>query len=73
MFTAIKGWDGTATNITDRTLTFLNKPEFVKFISFDYEFRKAVMENILKCVLKKCLPSVGTGADTVSALLKCMV
>eukprot|EP00957_Ditylum_brightwellii_P089946 6849813-Ditylum_brightwellii.AAC.1 len=73
MFTAIKEWDDPSTNISERSLKFLNKPEFVKFMSCDYQFRKAVMEQILKPVLQSCLPAVGVGADTVSALLKCMV
>eukprot|EP00957_Ditylum_brightwellii_P197370 15037192-Ditylum_brightwellii.AAC.1 len=73
MFTAIKEWDNTTTNITERTLMLLHKLEFIKFMSFDYESRKAVMENTLKSVLQKFLPDVGAGADTVSALLKYMV
>eukprot|EP00957_Ditylum_brightwellii_P039917 3022099-Ditylum_brightwellii.AAC.1 len=42
-------------------------------MSFNYDFRNAVMENIFKPVFKKCLPAVAAGADTVSALFKYMV
>ena len=73
MLNAIKEWDDTDTNLHERDQKFLNQPDFVKFMSFDYQFKKAVIEQILKPVLKKCLPSVGADADTVSALLKCMV
>eukprot|EP00957_Ditylum_brightwellii_P037939 2869456-Ditylum_brightwellii.AAC.1 len=31
------------------------------------------MEHIIKPVPKKCLPNYGASADTVTALLKCMV
>eukprot|EP00957_Ditylum_brightwellii_P001424 111272-Ditylum_brightwellii.AAC.1 len=75
MSNAIKEWDDTGTNMSERDLSFLIKPEFVKFVSFDYDFRKAVHKIILKLALKKCLLSAGAGAgaDTVSAVLKCIV
>eukprot|EP00957_Ditylum_brightwellii_P024561 1854638-Ditylum_brightwellii.AAC.1 len=73
IFIAIKEWDDPHTNVHERDLKFPNKPGFVKFISFNYQFRKAVMEHIIKPVPRKCLPSVGAGADTVTALLTCVV
>eukprot|EP00957_Ditylum_brightwellii_P049071 3723371-Ditylum_brightwellii.AAC.1 len=73
MCNAIKEWDYPETNLHERDLKFFNKADFVKFMSFGYQFRKAVMENILKPVLKKCLPISGASADTVTALIKCMI
>eukprot|EP00957_Ditylum_brightwellii_P061909 4698295-Ditylum_brightwellii.AAC.1 len=73
MLNGIKDWDDTDTNKPERDLTFLNKAEFVKCVSFNYDFRKAVHENTLKPILKKCVPSVDAGDDTVSALPKHMV
>eukprot|EP00957_Ditylum_brightwellii_P079293 6029469-Ditylum_brightwellii.AAC.1 len=73
MFIAIKKWDDPDTNLHERDLKFLNQPDFVKFMSVDYQFRKAVMEQIIKPALKKCLPNCGVSADTVTALLICMV
>eukprot|EP00957_Ditylum_brightwellii_P037635 2846004-Ditylum_brightwellii.AAC.1 len=67
---SIKGWSDTGTNVSDRDLSFLNKSDFVKIVSFDSEFRKAIHENILKPVLIDCLPSVSASADIVSAVAK---
>eukprot|EP00957_Ditylum_brightwellii_P140906 10733753-Ditylum_brightwellii.AAC.1 len=72
MLIAIKDWDDPALNVHKRDLKFLNQPDFVKFMSFDYQFRTAAMDCIIKPFLKKCLPKCGASADTVTAFLKCM-
>eukprot|EP00957_Ditylum_brightwellii_P134704 10269569-Ditylum_brightwellii.AAC.1 len=66
-------WINNETNVSERGLSFLNKPDFVKFVLFDYDFRKAVHEKILTPILMGCLPSIGAGADMVSAVVNSMV
>eukprot|EP00957_Ditylum_brightwellii_P133604 10186559-Ditylum_brightwellii.AAC.1 len=72
MLTVIKEWDDPALNLHDKDLKFLNKPDFVKFVSFYYPFRKAAMDCIMKPFLKKCLPNYGASTDTVTALMNCI-
>eukprot|EP00957_Ditylum_brightwellii_P070735 5376044-Ditylum_brightwellii.AAC.1 len=64
MFNAIKECNDPENNLHERDLKFLNKPDFLKFMYFGCQFRNAVMEQILKPVLKKCLPNCGASADT---------
>ena len=72
MLIAIKEWGDPALNLHDRDLKFLNKPDFIKFVSFNYQFRKAAMDCIMKPFLKKCLSNCGASTDTVTALLNCI-
>lgn len=72
MLIAIKEQGDPALNLHDRDLKFLNKPDFIKFVSFNYQFRKAAMDCIMKPFLKKCLSNCGASTDTVTALLNCI-